>query len=285
MRKFVVASLALLLGLLALQLARKRNPLPGPVGPSLRIVSLAPNLTEILFELGVGEQVVGVTTYCVYPPEALKKEKIGDFVNPNIEKIVSLKPDAVFAERWSSTKTVARLRGLGMNVIDVPSPASTEEIYQVIRQLGESVKRVARAREIEMDMKKRIGIIQEQAKQLKSRPSIYVEIDLPSWTVGRPSFINEAVSLCGAKNLFEDIDKPAIQVSREVIIARNPEMILSLEASAAEIRQRPGWQQIAAVKKNKIIDNVPRDLLSHGNHRLVLGMEELQAQLNKFQNR
>jgi iron complex transport system substrate-binding protein len=285
MRKFILASLALLLGLLALQLARKRNALPGPAGPSLRLVSLAPNLTEILFELGVGEQVVGVTTYCVYPPEALKKEKIGDFVNPNIEKIVSLNPDAVFAERWSSTKTVARLRGMGLNVVDVPSPASTEEIYRVIRQVGEAVNRVTRAREIEMEMKKRIGIIQERAKQFKSRPSIYIEIDLPSWTVGRPSFINEAVYLCGAKNLFEDIEKPAIQVSREVIIARNPEIILSLEASVSEIRQRPGWEQIAAVKKNKIIDNVPRDLLSHGNHRLALGMEQLQAQLERLQDR
>jgi cobalamin transport system substrate-binding protein len=285
MKKLIIASLTLLLGLLALQLARRRNALPGPVGPGLRIVSLAPNLTEILFELGVGEQVVGVTTYCVYPPEALKKEKVGDFVNPNIEKIVSLKPEAVFAERWSSTRTVARLRGLGMNVVDVPSPRSVEEIYLVIHQVGEAVQKVARAREIEMEMKKRIGIIQERAKQFKSRPSIYIEIDLPSWTVGRPSFINEAVYLCGAKNLFEDIEKPAIQASREVIIARNPEIILSLEASAAEVHQRPGWQQIAAVKKNKIIDNVPRDLLSHGNHRLVLGMEELQAQLGRLQDR
>jgi iron complex transport system substrate-binding protein len=284
MRKFIVASLTLVLGLLALQLARKRNALPGPVGPSLRIISLAPNLTEILFELGVGEHVIGVTTYCVYPPEAQKKEKIGDFINPNIEKIVSLKPDLVFAERWSSTKTVARLRGMGLNVIDVPSPASIEEIYRVIRQVGEAVKKVARACEIEMEMKKKIEVIKERTRQFKSRPSIYVEIDLPSWTVGRPSFINEAVYLCGAKNLFEDIEKPAIQVSREVIIERNPEIILSLEAPAAEVRQRPGWEQIAAVKKNKIIDNVPRDLLSHGNHRLVLGMEELQAQLERLQD-
>jgi ABC-type Fe3+-hydroxamate transport system substrate-binding protein len=74
-------------------------------------------------------------------------------------------------------------------------------------------------------------------------------------------------------------------VSREVIIARNPEVILSLEAPASEVRQRPGWGQIAAVKKNQVIDNVPRDLLSHGNHRLVLGMEELQAQLERFQDR
>ena len=284
MRKFIIASLALLLGLLALQQARKRNAFPWPVGPGLRVVSLAPNLTEILFELGVGEQVVGVTTYCVYPPEAQKKEKIGDFVNPNIEKIVSLKPDVVFAERWSSTKTVTRLRGMGLNVIDVPSPTSTGEIYQVIRQVGQAVKKEARAREIEMEMKKRIEVIKERAKQLKSRPSIYIEIDLPSWTVGRPSFINEAVYLCGAKNLFEDIEKPAVQVSREVIIARNPEIILSLEAPASEVRQRPGWGQVASVKKNKIIDNVPRDLLSHGNHRLVLGMEELQAQLEKLQD-
>ncbi|PYV43237.1 MAG: hypothetical protein DMG06_11515 [Acidobacteria bacterium] len=134
MKKFGLACLSLVLVLLAYQQIRRSRTSP-PANANLRVISLSPTLTEILFELGVGESVVGVTTYCVYPPEARKKEKIGDFINPNVEKMLVLKPDLIFAERWSSSKIVARLQQARLNVIEVISPRSIEEIYQVIHQV------------------------------------------------------------------------------------------------------------------------------------------------------
>ena len=279
MRKFALGCLSLLLVLLAYQQIRRNRMAPVPPNANLRIISLSPTLTEILFELGVGESVVGVTTYCVYPPEAQQKEKIGDFVNPNIEKMLSLQPDLIFAERWSSSKIVARLQEAGLNVAEVRSPHSIEEIYQVIHQVGQAVKKDDRARVIEADMRKRIDLIRAQAERMTYRPKIYIEIDLPSWTVGRNSYTSEAVTLCGARNIFEDVEKPALQVSNEVIIERNPDIILSFDAPATEYLQRPGWARVKAVQQRKIIDDVGRNLLSHGNHRLVAGMEQLQARL------
>jgi iron complex transport system substrate-binding protein len=279
MKKFVLACLSLLLLLLAYQQIRHNRTVPSPTNTNLRLISLSPTLTEILFELGVGESVVGVTTYCAYPPEAQKKEKIGDFVNPNFEKMLALKPDLIFAERWSSSKIVTRLKEASLNVVEVDSPRSIEEIYQVIRQVGQAVKKEDRARSIEVDMRRRIDLIRAQAERMPYRPKIYIEIDLPSWTVGRNSYTSEAVTLCGARNIFEDLEKPALQVSKEVIIERNPDIILSFDAPAAEYLQRPGWSRVKAIQQRKIIDDVGRNLLSHGNHRLIAGMEQLQARL------
>src|SRR2546428_2979584 len=174
MRKFALGCLSLLLVLLAYQQIRRNRMAPVPPNANLRVISLSPTLTEILFELGVGESVVGVTTYCVYPPEAQKKEKIGDFINPNVEKMLVLKPDLIFAERWSSSKIVARLQQARLNVIEVISPRSIEEIYQVIHQVGQAVQKEERARAIEADMRKRIDLIRAQAETLGYRPKIYI---------------------------------------------------------------------------------------------------------------
>ncbi len=244
-----------------------------------RIVSLAPNLTELLFELGVGSQVVGVTTYCVYPPETQQIEKIGGFINPSLEKILSLEPQLVFSERWTSSKTVPTLRRLGLHVVEVPSPFSLAEIYQLMRIIGEALGRTARAEQLVEAMMNQVRQIREKAKSLPRRPTLYVEIDPPSWTVGSRSFVNEAISLCGAQNIFGDVNRPALQASKEVIVSKDPEIILSFDASAAEIGRRPGWHRIRAVRNGAVIDDLDRDLLTHGNHRLVEGMRQLQQRV------
>ena len=282
MKKLIGAIGACLLVVLAIQYGRVASLNRGPGNAYPRIVSLAPNLTEIAFELGAGAQIVGVTNYCVYPPEALKKERVGDFVSPNLEKIVYLKPDLVLAERWTSSKVVPHLREMKLSVIEVETPKSVGEIYGVIREVGAAVGKPDRAGELIRNMQQRVRSIEEQGKRFPRRPSLYVEIDLPSWTVGRNSFITEAIFLSGARNTFEDIERPALQVSREMVIARDPEFIVSFEAGIPEIQQRPGWNQIRAVREGKIIKTAERNLLTHGNHRLVEGMETLQAALEKL---
>lgn len=282
MKKFIGLTAALVVAIVAVQYLRVAPTVPPPNSGGLRIVSLAPNLTEIVFALGAGGQLVGVTNYCTYPPQAQKKEKIGDFVNPNFEKIVSLEPDLVLAEQWTSSKTVPRLRQLAIKVVETLSPKSLAEIYGVIRDIGTALKSLERAQVLIQEMQAQVGAIEERGKRFGRRPTLYIEIDLPSWTVGQNSFISEAVYLCGARNVFEDIEIPALQVSKETVIERNPDVILSFEATSQEIRQRPGWNQIRAVQNGEIIDDVNRDLLSHGNHRLVEGMKELQARLAKM---
>ncbi len=276
------SGLILLLALIARQHFCVAKTALAPVNDDFRLVSLAPNLTEILFALDCGPQIVGVTMYCRYPPEVQSKERVGDFIHPNLEKIISLQPDLVVAERWISSKTVPRLRQLGLTVKEVGSPKSLLEIYQLIAGIGTLVGRSEQATCLIADMKARVTTIREKAKQLPHRPTLYIEIDPPSWTIGRHSFITDAVFTCGARNLFEDIERPALQASKESIVQRNPEVILSLEASAEEIGRRAGWHKIRAVRKGNIIDDLDRNLLSHANHRLVEAMEILQRRLQVF---
>ena len=283
MKKFVFICAIFLAGLLGYQQFRVSRAVRPPADVGLRLISLSPALTEILFELGSGDRLVGVTTYCVYPPEAQKKEKIGDFVNPNFEKILGLKPDLVFAERWSSSKIVSRLREAHLQVLEINSPRSLADIYQSILETGKAIQKETAARQIVTNMQERVEVIKSKAAQMKWHPDIYIEIDPPSWTVGRASYTSEAVELCGGRNIFNDVDRPSLQVSRETIIERNPDVILSFETPPSEYRGRAGWDRMKAVQRGRVIDNVGRNLLSHGNHRLVLGMEQLQARLLEMQ--
>ncbi|MEE8460890.1 MAG: ABC transporter substrate-binding protein, partial [Acidobacteriota bacterium] len=265
--------------LFALQASRRAPSSQSVSQEDVRIVSLAPNLTEILFELGVGEQVVGVTKYFSDSSQGQQIEEIGDFFNPNLEKIISLKPTLVIAEHWPSSRTVPRLKEFGLPVLETISPTSLEEIYQIIREVGKVVDRSQPAETLIQSMKERLRVVKERALQLSDRPSVYIEVDLPTWTIGKRSFITEAFHLCGARNLFDDVEKRALQASKETIIARNPDIILTYTVSASLISQRPGWDQIKAVQNGRILDDFDRALLSHGNHRLIEGMEKFQARI------
>jgi len=281
--KFVLVCLLFLAGLLLFQQIRRYRPHPANVGQTHKIVSMSPSLTEILFEMGLGNNLVGVTNYCVYPPETARIEKIGDFVNPNFERILDLRPDLIFAERWSSSRIVSRLRNAGLKIVEIQSPRSIDEIYQTILAVGQEVSQEEKAREMTRDMRLRIQKIQAQAAMMARRPTLYVEIDVPSWTVGGASYTSEAISLCGARNIFVDVPKSALQASVEVIFRRDPDIILSFDAKAHDFKRRPGWNQLKAVREDRIIDDIGRNLLSHGNHRLVVGMEQLQAKLLQMQ--
>jgi len=259
------------------------RPAPPARGTGHRIVSLAPSLTETLFALGAGDEVVGVTSYCNYPPEAQSREQVGDFINPSLEKIVSLQPDIVVLEKWSSSKVSRRLSQLDLRVFETVSPASINQVYLLIRQVGDATGRSRQAGDLVNEMRRRIDAARQRSSTFRSHPSVYVEIDPPSWTVGGRSYTSEAVALAGGRNLFDDIDRPSLLVSKEKVLEKNPDVILSFAAKAADIQARPGWGEIKAVKQGQIIDNFNRDLLSRGTFRLVEGIEQLQQRLERLQ--
>lgn len=247
-----------------------------------RIVSLQPSNTEILFALGAGEQVVGVTTYCDYPPEVKKKEKIGNFIHPNIEKVVSLKPDLVLAGKWKTSTIVPRLRQLGLNVVEVELPSTLEEIYDSILKIGRLVSKYKEAETLVQEMKSAVAQIEQKTKKMKKFPKIYIEVDSPNWTVTKLSFVSDAVERCGTINIFRDLPSSASQVSSEAVVEKNPDVILISGLRKKELLRRAGWKKIAAVKNGAIIDNIGRNLLSRPTPRIVLGMQQLSTALSKM---
>jgi iron complex transport system substrate-binding protein len=284
MKRSHIVALIAITGLGGVLLALRPRPVPPPVrSAGHRIISLAPNLTETLFALGAGDEVVGVTNYCNYPPEAKTREKVGDFINPSLEKIVSLRPDLIVLERWSSSKVSRRLSQLNLRVFETISPASIEQVYEVIGQVGGAAGRRREAAALIARMRQRVEAAKQRSRRFRHHPSVYVEIDPPSWTVGKRSYTSEAVTIAGGQNLFDDIDRPALLVSMEKVVEKDPDVILSFAVKAAEIRARPGWGEIKAVKQGHIIDDFNRDLLSRGTFRLVEGIEKLQERLEKMQ--
>ena len=282
MRKLILSILLLLSSLVALQLVRRSNQPEAPEKAGRRLVSLAPNLTSLVFGLGLGAQVVGVTTYCDDPPEALSREKVGNFLSPNLEKILDLNPDSVLAEKWSSSRTVPRLRQLGLEVLEVPTPQSLAEIRQMIRELGEMLDNRAGSNALIQRMDAQLVQIREHAATFQWRPKVYLEIDVPAWTVGSVSFTNEALEIAGFQNLFGDLAQAAPRVSSEAVIERNPDIIVSFAATAAQIAARPGWQAISAVQRHWIIDDFPEAWLSRGNHQVSDGMKGFQERVDQL---
>lgn len=279
MKRFFVAS-SLALALLIVVAHFRQLPRVQPDAKTgRRLVSLSPTLSELVFRLGAGKELVGVTRFCVYPPEVSKIEKIGDFLNPNVERIVNLDPDLVLAQKWSSSRLVSHLRHLGLQVYEAPSPNSLQDIYGMIGEVGRVLGKSAQAEDLVQALRDRVQHLKKTAGEIEPRPSVYVEIDRPSWTVGSTSFTSEAIDLAGARNIFQDVERPSFLASSEAIIKRNPDVILSLSAPAVEIRQRTGWGRIKAVREGNIIDDFDSNLLTHGNQRLVDGMELLQRRL------
>ncbi len=247
----------------------------------IRIVSLMPSNTEIVFALGAGSQVIGVTRYCDYPPEVKTIEQIGDFLHPNIEKVLSLKPDLVLAGKWPSSNTVARLRKAGLRVVEVDLPPSIDGIFQSILEIGELVGKKREGELLVKDLRGRVDKIKAQAKKRKTLPKVFIHIDNPNWTVTKNSFINDALESCGSVNIYRDLPTAGAQVSMESVVERNPDILLVSEIHKNEIVKRPGWHSINAVKRDHVFQ-FQKNTLNRPTPRIVIGMEQFSAKLKEI---
>jgi iron complex transport system substrate-binding protein len=243
-----------------------------------RIISLAPSNTEILFALGLGEKVVGVTDYCDYPDEAKTKEKIGGFADPNMEKVISLKPDLVLATGMHQ-KPVEQLEKLNVPVI-VLNPGNIQGMLNSIEIIGTATGRLVQAKELVNSLKARINNVEGRVAGLveKQRLKVYYEVwPSPYTTAGPGTFVNDIIEKAGGQNIAADADKQYPQYSQEMIIAKNPDIIIfshhgSTRQSADDILKRPGWENISAIKNKKVF-YVDEDIVQRATPRLVDGLE------------
>jgi len=245
-----------------------------------RIISLAPSNTEILFSLGLGDKVVGVTDYCNYPPEALNKTKIGGFSTPDIEKIVALQPDLILAADIDKTEVIPALEGHGLTVFAL-DPKDLDGILKDISMVGKITGKEKEANELVTQMGNRIRAITDKTKNLEERPRVfYITFHNPLWTVGVGSFIHELVDKSGGVNIFQDIaGNKAVNI--ELVIARNPEVIIASTGHGAAGGQPFEWAktesrlQATEARKNNRIYEIDADLVSRSGPRIVDGLEWL----------
>lgn len=248
-----------------------------------RIVSLAPSVTEILFAVGAGAQVVGDTKYCNYPPEADALPEIGGYSAKSIsvEAVVGLKPDLVIAGTASQKTVVESLEKLGVPVIAL-APGSVDAVYESITQIGAITGHGEQAATTVAEMQQRISAVTAKVATLpaEKRPTVFWEVfDDPLTTSGPGTFIGQLIELAGATNVFADATEAYPQVSLETVVERNPAVILGPVSQREKltpelIGQRPGWATIAAVQGGRVY-LLDGDIVSRPGPRLAEALEAL----------
>jgi len=250
-----------------------------PAAPK-RIISMAPSNTEILFALGLGNKVVGVSSFCDFPEAAKNKDKIGDFMAPNIEKILLLKPDLVLAGGGVQKDLAIKLSAMGIPTLTF-YPKNINEMLMDIVLIGKASGKETEALVYIEKLKARMEKVKSEAGKINKKPKVYFEIwSQPFTTAGKGSFVEELITIAGGVNIFSETDKTFPEISGEEIIKRDPEIIITAYMGKKgkmkkEIAKRSGWAGVSAVKEGRIYDNIDSDILLRSGPRLVNGLEAL----------
>jgi len=250
-----------------------------------RYISLAPSTTEILFALGLGEEIVGVSSYCNYPPEAKTKAKAGDFSHPNMEKIFSLKPDYIFCTGLEQVPVVRELKQLKFNVY-VADPKTIEELFETISDIGKITGRDKEAAKLIEKMKNDIEEVSSAAKliPMEKRVKVFIEIwHEPLMTAGKSSFVGELITLAGGDNIAREIERPYSNFSAEKVVNLNPGCIIMAymdkESPLKLVEARFGWKDIDAVKNKRVFNDIDPDILLRPGPRITEGLKEIYKRL------
>jgi len=249
--------------------------------PPKRIVSIAPKNTEMLFAIGAGENVVGVTSFCNFPPEAHDREKVGGFAasSLSIEKIVGLRPDLVVTAAEFQRLVVEELDRLGITVFALAAE-SFDGLCGEMAILGRITERQTEAGRVIDLMRSRFARVRAATAAIPAseRVSVFCEIsDEPFLAAGPKSFIGEMIEACGGVNIMHDARAAYPHVNPEVLLERSPAVILipseeGRPPANAGVRVLPGWNELPAVKKGRVY-YVDRDLVSRCGPRMVQAME------------
>ena len=241
-----------------------------------RIVSLVPAVTEILFAIGAGEKVVGVTEYCDYPAEAGERTSVGGFsgATVSVEQIRLLNPDMVLLSADMHERITALLDELRITSFAV-EPKNFSQVYDVIALLGEMTGCTAGAGEVIAGMKSKIAGVEERI-QGREKPGVFWMLsEDPLMSVGAETFVSEAISLGGGRNIFADVRERWPLVSREQVLLRKPDWILlgdDVGGAAAALAVNPLWQTIPAIRESRVA-LIDADILYRYGPRLADGVE------------
>ena len=226
-----------------------------------RIICAAPSITEIVYALGCGDRVVGVSDFSVHPPPATSKPRIGGFINPNLERIISLKPDLVITQ-GDHDSLHALERELGIKRLSVKID-SLSDLKQAVRILGDRLDRGAEARSLVLELENDLRRIQEKTHDLP-RPKVFLSLghtpgDLTGlMTSGSGTFLNELIGIAGGINIFGDIRSLYPKISKEALILHNPDIILEICPEGISPGSRKllhqDWDRFVSLHRRKPID-------------------------------
>jgi len=242
-----------------------------------RVVSLSPTTTEIVFALGAGAKLVGRTDYCDFPAEASTVPSVGEVVNPNVETIVSMKPDVIFASSMTKADIITKLRQLKFVVYMEDDLKGIEGAYQSINDIGQILNAQETAGQVVTSMKNHLLYIKSKVKNLKTRPSVYYVVGFGQygdWTPGKGTFIDEAINLAGGTN--SGAAAVNWKFSLEQLIKNNPDIILcQLNPDLkGDFVKADKYKDLPAVKAGKVY-SIDNNKLDRAGPRIIDGIDEL----------
>ncbi len=246
-----------------------------------RIVSLAPSNTEILFALGLGDRIVGVTDYCNYPPEAATKQSVGAYDVPNIETIVSLEPDLILATDAQADSIYQELENKGLTVVAIV-PGNIQEVLETITLIGKITGQDKEAAALVADMQQRIDAITEKTSKLAAteKPRVFYLIwHDPIWTTGAGTFEDSLIEMAGGRNIAHILNG-YVDMSLEALIDANPQVMIAgvgmgtgADLTFQFLQNEPRLADTDA-RLNGRIYSVNMDIVARPGPRIVDALEE-----------
>jgi len=221
--------------------------------PPQRIISLMPTVTEELFLLGLGDNIIGRTMYCIRPLEAAKIEKVAVGKEVSLEKIISLRPNVILASFYTDPKAMRKLESLGLKVVKFEQALNFDQICENFLKLSIVVDKETLANEIVKAAKNKVKELEAEVFGY-DKPNIFIQIGAkPLFAIGRDSPVNDLFKVSGTKNILGD--RKSSVFSREEVIKQDPEYIFMVTMGAVDANEKKIWQQfkrLRAVKEDKL---------------------------------
>lgn len=229
-----------------------------------RIVSLAPNVTEILFAVGAGDRVVGVTRYCNYPPEAARLPKVGGYTDISVEAVLALSPDLVVVSRGNPRPTLTTLSHHGLPIFVAIGVESLEEVERAIVRVGRATDNEQQANQVCENMRSVLKSVRETVRGVEHRRRVYFgSLTAPFFAAGPKSFIGQCLELAGGENVAHGVRDVWPLLSLETIVERDPEVLIAgfhantgssdhREQLLARLRASRVWSQMTAVREGHV---------------------------------
>ena len=242
------------------------------------IISFSPGITEILFAIGAGPQVIAADQFSDFPAEAKALKTRVKYTNPDVESAIALNPDLVVMSRAQRT-SVERFRTAGLPVFYAPEPQSLDAVIDSVRLWGQLTDHQAEAERVATDMRTRIDATKAKVATVAEGPRAYYELSDSLFSVGDQTFIGSMLTLLKTKNVATGAPTAFPQLTAEAVIGRDPQVIFLADASSAgqslaTLAKRPGWSSISAIKDGKVYP-VNADIGNRPGPRIVLALEEL----------
>jgi len=240
-----------------------------------KIISVSPAITEILFALGLEEEIIGVSNYCDYPQQATTKEKMGGFENPNLELIAASEPDLVFVSAGVQEEVIGKLEQLNIKVVALDAD-TIEEVLENIILAGIFTGKDKEAQELTADLKARMAEVTSKVKD-RPKPKVFYEVwDEPLMSAGSSSFIHNIIETAGGINVAADNSKRYYTYSIEKLLEVDPDFyfINTHSHTPQDIKKRAGYQALKAVQNNKVF-TLEDNLISRAGPRVIDGLEQM----------